>query len=246
MCGIISNMFKLKKGRMPHSYMISIFGIRIRFRDKLACNNNNIIFVDESGKEHKKTTINGLNIRFIGANSTIKIYAPCPKFENCTFICGDNINITIGGSVHRITNLFAEVTSKNASLNIGKNLALRGAVFSIKERENLTVNIGDDCLIASNVKFWTTDFHSVIDADTKRPLNPPADITLGDHCWVGEDAVIAKGVSLKNDTIVASRAYVTKSFDISNIIIGGVPASIIKENTSWSNFPYDKYLESLA
>ena len=75
-------MFGLKKGRMPHSYIISIFGIRIRFRDKLACNNNNIIFVDESGKEHKKTTINGLNIRFIGTNSTIKIYAPCPKFEN--------------------------------------------------------------------------------------------------------------------------------------------------------------------
>ena len=161
-------------------------------------------------------------------------------------VCADNVNVSIGASIHRMTNLYAEILSKNGTLNIGNNVALRGAVIAIKEKEKLAVNIGDDCLIASNVKFWTTDFHSVIDAVTKIPINTPASITIGNHCWICEDVTIAKGVNLQSDTIVAAKSYVTKSFDRPNIIIGGVPATVIKENTSWSSLPYDKYLESIT
>ena len=230
----------IKAGSMPHSYKITFFGIRIRFRNIFSLKNNKIILVNEKGEQVKKR-IKGLNVKFKGANATIKIYSPCPKFSNTIIECGDNVNITIGSSEHRIFNSFFSVLSDNASLNIGNHASIRGAGIIIKENKNLSVNIGNDCLIASNVKIWTPDFHTVIDSQTAKAINPPSSINIGNHCWICEDVTIAKGVSLADDTIVASKSYVTKSFDKSNIIIGGVPAKIIKENTTWSSEPYDRY-----
>lgn len=233
-------MFLIKAGTEPHSYKISFCGIRIRFRNIFSFKNNKIILVNENGSQIKKK-IKGLNVKFKGANATIKIYSPCPKFSNTTIECGDNVNISIGGSNNRIFNSFFSVLSDGATLTIGNNASIRGAIIVIKENKNLSVNIGDDCLIAPNVKIWTTDFHTVIDTQTSKAINPPSSIKLGNHCWICEDVTIAKGVSLADDTIVASKSYVTKSFDKSNIIIGGVPAKIIKENTTWSSEPYDRY-----
>lgn len=233
-------MFLIEAGRENHSYKISFWGIRIRFRNIFALKNNKIILVNEKGNQVKKK-IKGLNVKFKGKNATIKIYSPCPKFSNTTIECGDNVNISIGGSQHRIFNSFFFVLSDNASLNIGNQASIRGATIIVKENKNLSVNIGNDCLLASNVKIWTTDFHTVIDSQTAKAINPPSSINIGNHCWICEDVTIAKGVSLADDTIVASKSYVTKSFDKSNIIIGGVPAKIIKENTTWSSEPYDRY-----
>lgn len=136
---------------------------------------------------------------------------------------------------------FFSVLSDSASLSIGNHASIRGATIIVKENKNLSVNIGNDCLIAPNVKIWTTDFHTVIDSQTLQAINPPSSISIGNHCWLCEDVTIAKGVSLSDNTIVASKSYVTKSFDKSNIIIGGVPAKIIKENTTWSSEPFDRY-----
>ena len=82
---------------------------------------------------------------------TIKIYSPCPKFSNTIIECGDNVNITIGSSKHRIFNSIFSVLSENASLYIGIHASIRGATIIIKENKNLSVDIGNDCLIASNV-----------------------------------------------------------------------------------------------
>ena len=53
-------------------------------------------------------------------------------------------------------------------------------------------------------------------------------IQIGDNCWIGAGVIITAGVQLGNHTIVAAGAVVTKSFE-GNVIIGGVPAKVIKE-----------------
>ena len=89
----------IKAGSMPHSYKITFFGIRIRFRNIFSLKNNKIILVNEKGEQVKKR-IKGLNVKFKGANATIKIYSPCPKFSNTIIECGDNVNITIGAVLY--------------------------------------------------------------------------------------------------------------------------------------------------
>lgn len=41
-----------------------------------------------------------------------------------------------------------------------------------------------------------------------------------------------KGVSLGEDVIVSTGAIVTKSYD-SNVLLGGVPAKILKQGVNW-------------
>ena len=44
----------IKAGSMPHSYKITFFGIRIRFRNIFSLKNNKIILVNEKGEQVKK------------------------------------------------------------------------------------------------------------------------------------------------------------------------------------------------
>lgn len=53
-------------------------------------------------------------------------------------------------------------------------------------------------------------------------------IRIGDNCWIGARAIITAEVQLGNHTVVAAGAVVTKSFS-GNVLIGGMPAKIIRE-----------------
>lgn len=53
-------------------------------------------------------------------------------------------------------------------------------------------------------------------------------IRIGDNCWIGAGAIITAGVSLGDHTVVAAGAVVTRSFN-GNVLVGGVPAKVIKE-----------------
>lgn len=66
---------------------------------------------------------------------------------------------------------------------------------------------------------------------TKYAASPP--IQIGDHCWIGTGVIITAGVCLGDHTVVAAGAVVTKSFD-GNVLIGGVPAKIIKHLETYS------------
>lgn len=235
-------MAVFQKGNGSHSYIIKLFGIKIRFRNKAEIKNNKIVIVDENGNSTVVKSVNGLRVVFQGENATVKLFSPVAKFENTTIVCADNANVTIGSSRHRIINTSIHNISDGGSLVIGKNVSIRGADISIRDKSDLSVTIGDDCLIANNTRFWTTDFHTILDNEG-RPLNEPDDIVVGNHCWICEETAITKGSRIANDTIVAFRSVVTDKFDKPNTIIGGIPAKIISDkNTTWSSDSYEKYL----
>lgn len=236
----------IEKGTANHSFKINIFGIKIRFRNRFAFKNNKILLIDKYGNERQVKKLNGLKVNFLGANSVVRISAPCPKFENTIITCGDNVSVSIGASEHRILNSNIHATASYSNINIGKNNFIRGFFIASTDKSGISVNIGDDCLIANGVKLLTTDFHTVFDNETKQVINPPAGINIGNHCWLCEDVTITKGVTIADNTIVAAKSYVTKSFMKPNTIIGGIPANIIKnKNTSWSVLPYWQYIETI-
>ncbi|MBK9400940.1 MAG: hypothetical protein IPN36_08800 [Bacteroidetes bacterium] len=53
-------------------------------------------------------------------------------------------------------------------------------------------------------------------------------VRIGRKCWLGNGVVITAGVTLGDNVVVGANAVVTKSFP-SNVVIGGVPARILKE-----------------
>jgi acetyltransferase-like isoleucine patch superfamily enzyme len=55
-----------------------------------------------------------------------------------------------------------------------------------------------------------------------------APMKIGDNCWLGNSVTIRPVVEIGNNVTVGANSVVTKSFP-TNVVIGGVPAQIIKE-----------------
>lgn len=102
---------------------------------------------------------------------------------------------------------------------------------NIMTPEPYLINIGNNVTIAGNVRLVTHD-NSINKVDNKC-ANLFGYITIGDNCFIGENAIINYGVSLASNIIVASGSVVAHSFSEERIIIGGNPASIIG---TWEDF----------
>lgn len=85
--------------------------------------------------------------------------------------------------------------------------------------------IGDNTIFAPGVKIISAN-HNKQDFNKHDKTIP---VVIGNNCWLGTNVVVLPGVELGDNVIVAAGSVVHKSFG-SNLIIGGVPAKIIKEN----------------
>ena len=86
-------------------------------------------------------------------------------------------------------------------------------------------------MLSSYVQIRTGDSHSILDMEGSR-INLAASVEIGDHCWLGEACKVMKGVTLGRDSVVSTGAIVTKSFG-SNVLVGGMPAKVLKTNINW-------------
>ena len=95
------------------------------------------------------------------------------------------------------------------------------------------IEIGDNCLFASRIYITDHDHgDTTVDSLTQIPIErdlfSKGIVRIKNNVWIGEGAVILSGVSIGENSIIASNAVVTKNFP-ANSVIGGVPAKIIKK-----------------
>jgi len=72
----------------------------------------------------------------------------------------------------------------------------------------------------------------VVDVESGRRINMPADIVLEDHVWLAEDVYVYKGVNIGTQSVVAARSTVTRSLP-ANCVAAGTPARVVKTGTTW-------------
>ena len=58
-------------------------------------------------------------------------------------------------------------------------------------------------------------------------------ITIGDHVWVGERAMILKGVTVGDGAVIAAGAVVTRDVE-PGTLVAGVPARYVRHAT-WTH-----------
>jgi len=106
------------------------------------------------------------------------------------------------------------------SLQVGANtLITSGHYFDVAG----SFVLGDDSWIAGlGSQFWT---HGAGVADR--------DIQIGRDCYIGSAVRFAPGSEIGNNVIIAMGSVVTKKFDVSKAMIGGVPATVLKEDYDW-------------
>lgn len=85
------------------------------------------------------------------------------------------------------------------------------------------VVIGPNCSIAWDVIIMDTDYHGI---GYTPPVSQPT--TLEESVWVGNSAIITKGVTIGRGSIVAAGSVVVKSVPPFTIV-GGNPAKAIKQ-----------------
>lgn len=85
---------------------------------------------------------------------------------------------------------------------------------------------GNNCMFASNCCLSDADWHDVYDR-TSAP-GKTASIVLGDNVWIGDSALVCKGVTLGDNSIVGTGAVVTRDVP-ANTIVAGNPARPVKE-----------------
>lgn len=91
-----------------------------------------------------------------------------------------------------------------------------------------SITIGNDVCIAEGTVIRDSDNHHIYRDDYKMS----APITIGNHVWIGMNAMILKGVTIGDGAVVAAGAVVTRDVP-AKVMVGGVPAKIIKENVEW-------------
>src|SRR5258708_27918606 len=128
---------------------------------------------------------------------------------------------------------------ENGKSTVGDFTLLNGALIMAEER----IDIGSHCLVSWGVGIADSDFHPLepaqrlIDAQALAPFfknRPPrpklktAPVKIGDNVWIGMNAVILKGVTIGDNSVVAAGSVVTKSVE-PNVVVAGNPATVVKE-----------------
>jgi acetyltransferase-like isoleucine patch superfamily enzyme len=122
---------------------------------------------------------------------------------------------------------------------IGHNTVFQGSsVIEFGERSycagncviasNELVRIGRDVMIADQVTIRDTD-HSISSTDIPMIEQgiETAPVIIGDDVWIAHGAMILKGVTVGEGSVIAAGAVVTKDVP-PYAIVGGIPARVIR------------------
>ncbi len=114
----------------------------------------------------------------------------------------------------------------------------------INTTENYLVSIGNNVTISTGLKLVTHD-NSVIKL-TDKGTDVFGKVSIGDHSFIGLNAIIMYGVTLHPYTIVAAGAVVTQSTEEEGLILAGNPAKVIGKASEFLKKVEDKVINTPA
>jgi len=94
------------------------------------------------------------------------------------------------------------------------------------------VFIDDSCMIASNAYITDSDWHDIYNRIAPGKTAP---VRIEKNVWVGDSAIICKGVTIGENSIVGAGAVVVSSIP-ANVIAAGNPAKAVKNLDSKEKF----------
>lgn len=117
---------------------------------------------------------------------------------------------------------------RNKGVNIGKNLMLfnhKSVRFDISSPGLIT--IGDNVSITADVSILTHDFCSSVFRQKYHDYLPGrSKVVIGSNVYIGQKAMILRGVTIGDNVIIAAGSIVSKDVP-SNSVVAGVPARVV-------------------
>jgi acetyltransferase-like isoleucine patch superfamily enzyme len=86
--------------------------------------------------------------------------------------------------------------------------------------------IGDDCMLANFCYLTDADWHDIYDRTSSPGKTAP--IILERGAWIGDSAIVCKGVRIGENSIVGAGSVVRRDVPPNSVVIGN-PARVVKE-----------------
>jgi len=148
---------------------------------------------------------------------------------------GSSNMVAIGGQGNKSAKINLNFWGNNSRFMFGPQSTSNGLAAEFIHGD--TIIIGYDCMLATEIVFRPNDMHPIFDLSGTL-INRAKPIIVRDHVWIGQRAMIIKGVEIGAGAIVGIASVVTKAIPPA-CAVGGVPAKIIRRNVGWtrSGFP---------
>lgn len=169
-----------------------------------------------------------LSVIINGHDNRVRVAAGC-KLQNLRIdIRGDHCEIDIG----ELCVLAGEFICRDhrTRLLVGSKTTMMGSKITM--HESGLIRIGEDCMFAGDIRMDTSDMHSIIDVASGERINPPGDIDIGPHVWLGYGTYVLKGVRIGADCIVGACAVVADDLPPNSLAVG-MPARVVRSGVSW-------------
>jgi acetyltransferase-like isoleucine patch superfamily enzyme len=89
-----------------------------------------------------------------------------------------------------------------------------------------SIRVGKNCMFATNSYVSDADWHDIYDR-TAAP-GKHAEVVLEDNVWIGDSAIVCKGVTIGENSVIGAGAVVASSVPKNSIAVGN-PARVIKQ-----------------
>lgn len=89
-----------------------------------------------------------------------------------------------------------------------------------------SVTIGNNCMIANGAYISDADWHGIY--DRLKTVGESAPVVLKDNVWIGDSAIVCKGVTIGENSIVGAGSVVAKDIPPNSVAVGN-PARVVKE-----------------
>lgn len=110
------------------------------------------------------------------------------------------------------------------NIHVGENFY---ANFDCVILDVCPVTVGENCMLAPGVHIYTAT-HPLDAMERISGKEFGKSVTIGNNVWIGGRAIINPGVTIGDNTVIASGAVVTKDVP-ENVVVGGNPAKVIKK-----------------
>lgn len=161
--------------------------------------------------------------------------------------------VIVGKNVRLEANVFMQPEVTNATLEIADDCVIRGVIrfvggdgaslrigprttfnqVGMTSHEGGAITFGADCMLSTDIHMDASDMHPIYDRATGERLNPPRDIEVGDHVWLGARVLLLKGAKIGSGTIVGAGSMVAGILP-ENVLAAGSPAKVVRENVVWT------------
>ena len=172
----------------------------------------------------------GTRVQFKGDNNELVVEDGAVVQNSIIRISGSDCKVVLHSRCF-VTEVEIFVEDNGCVVAIGPRTFIGRHTHLACTEDGRGIIVGGNCMISSFCQIRTGDSHSILNSEGKR-INKAATVHIGEHCWIGEGAKVLKGVTLGDNCVVSTGAIVTKPFGY-NLLLGGVPAKVLRENINW-------------